>query len=201
MGYQSRSDISFSSADNELEVFLIAAQKGDEQAFEMIWKHLNTRLLRYAAAQCYGSTMDYEEIVSESWISAAKDISKFKGDFTQFRSWIYTVTRNRIIDGTRKRDRQVKYGGDVTELNLEDRAPRMEEIIESTEAIKTIVEKIKCLPDAQSEVVMLRVVADLSVEETAKIVGKSDNSVRVLCHRGLSTLREELTANGGDNNG
>ena len=201
MRYQSGNDISSSSADSELEVFLIAAQKGDEQAFEMIWKHLNTRLLRYAAAQCYGSTLDYEEVVSESWISAARDISKFKGDFKQFRSWIYTVTRNRMVDGTRKRDRQVKYGGDVTELDLEDRTPRMEEIIEANEAVKTIVEQIRHLPEAQSEVVMLRVVADLSVEETAKIVRKSENSVRVLCHRGLATLREELTANGGDSNG
>ena len=106
-----------------------------------------------------------------------------------------------MIDGTRKRDRQVKYGGDVTELNLEDRALRMEELMESDEAVKNIIEKIKHLPEAQAEIVTLRVIADLSVEETAKIVHISANSVRVLCHRGLVTLREELTVNGGENNG
>ena|ERR1700685_2175769 len=193
MEYQPGNDISIPSADIEMEESLIAAQNGDEQAFEMIWRNLNPRLLRFAASQCYGSTLDYEEIVSETWISAAKDISKFKGDFKQFRSWIYTITRNRMIDGTRKRDRQVKNGGDVTELNLEDRSPRPEDLIDSDEAIKSIVVKIKELPEAQSEIVMLRIVADLSVEETAKIVRKTENSVRVLCHRGLATLRVNLS--------
>ena|ERR1019366_7804165 len=192
MQYQPSIGTSIPGDDNELEESLIAAQKGNEQAFEMIWRNLNPRLLRFAASQCYGSNLDYEEIVSETWISASKDIFKFKGDFKQFRSWIYSITRNRMIDGTRKRDRQVKNGGDITELNLEDRTPRAEELIESSEAIKTIVGKIRQLPQAQSEIVMLRIVADLSVEETAKIVHKSENSVRVLCHRGLTTLRSNL---------
>ena len=192
MGYQPEDGLAIPSAESELEDFLKAAQKGDEKAFEMLYKTLNPRLLRFAATQCYGSNIDYEEVVSESWISVAKDISKFSGNFTQFRSWIYTIVRNRLVDGTRKRDRQVKSGGDIADFNLEESGPRMESLIESDEAVASIVKRIKCLPGAQAEIVMLRIVADLSVEETAQVVKKSENSVRVLCHRGLTTLREEL---------
>lgn len=192
VGNQPNNDISVSDVHDELEDFLVAAQKGDERAFEMIWRNLNPRLLRFAAGQCYGSTLDYEEVVSETWLSATKDLAKFEGDFKQFRSWIYTITRNRLIDGVRRRDRQVKSGGEATDFDLKDRSPEAQELIESDEAVAAIVRKIKKLPRAQSEIVLLRIVADLSVEETAQIVSKSENSVRVLCHRGLSTLRSEM---------
>ena len=43
---------------------------------------------------------------------------------------------------------------------------------------------------------MLRVVSDLSVEEVAKVVKKNPNAVRVLAHRGLTTLKVNL---GGSN--
>ena len=197
MGYQQHEGIDISNAQSDLEGYLVAAQQGDPTAFEMIWKNLNPRITRFAAVQCYGSTLDYEEVVSEAWISVAKDISKFKGDFAAFRSWVYALTRNRLIDGTRKRDRQVKNGGDVTELNLEDSAPHMEDLIESDEAVKSIVERINQLPKSQAEIVMLRIVADLSVQETAKVVSKSENTVRVLCHRGLATLRENWPSRDG----
>ena len=45
------------------------------------------------------------------------------------------------------------------------------------------------MPAAQAEVLMLKVVGDLSVEEIAKIIKKSTNSVRVLAHRGLTGLK------------
>jgi len=192
MGNQTSGDNSVSSADLELEDFLNAAQKGDEQAFEMIWRSMNPRLSRFVAGRCYGTSLDYEEIVSEAWVSIARDISKFKGDALQFRSWVYTIARNRLVDSSRKRHRQVKNGGDVTELFIIDPLPQAIDLIESDEAVLAIVQKIKELPESQAEILLLRVVADLSVEETAKIVDKSENSVRVLCHRGLTTLREKM---------
>ena len=199
MGYQRQDGIEPPIAQTDLEGYLVAAQKGDQAAFEIIWKNLNPRITRFAAVQCYGSSLDYEEVVSEAWISVAKNISKFKGDFPAFRSWVYAITRNRLVDGTRKRDRQVKHGGDVTELNLEDKSQPMEELFESDEAVKIIVERINQLPKAQADIVMLRVVADLSVPETAKVVSKSENTVRVLCHRGLATLRESWPSEDGFN--
>jgi RNA polymerase sigma-70 factor (ECF subfamily) len=67
---------------------------------------------------------------------------------------------------------------------------------EADEKVKSIIAAINRLPEAQAEVLMLRVVSDLSVEEVAKIVKKNANAVRVLAHRGMNTLKEEL--GGGD---
>jgi RNA polymerase sigma-70 factor (ECF subfamily) len=58
--------------------------------------------------------------------------------------------------------------------------------------LRQIIVKIRALPPAQSEVLMLRIVADLSVEETAKAMKKTPNAIRVLVHRALKSLREEI---------
>jgi RNA polymerase sigma-70 factor (ECF subfamily) len=62
------------------------------------------------------------------------------------------------------------------------------------EALSTdaALELIARLPPGQAEVVTLRAVAGLSVEQVAEIVGKRPGAVRVLAHRGLRRLAELL---------
>ena len=50
------------------------------------------------------------------------------------------------------------------------------------------LELIASLPPAQAEVLLLRVVADLSVEDVARIVGKRPTAVRALQHRAVVGL-------------
>ena len=192
MGNQSGGNTTVSHAPDELEVTLTEAITGDEDAFTKIWQHLNSRLSKYVATQCYGSNLDSEGILSETWISVAKDISKFKGDFIQFKGWIYKIARNRIVDAVRKESRQVKSGGDITEYEFEDSKSKADSNIEADESVKKIIAQIKELPKAQAEVIMLRIVGDLEVNEVARILDKSENTIRVLSHRGLETLRSQL---------
>ena len=195
MRYQPSDGISLPDGENEVEIALHSAIAGDERAFEMIYKSLNPRLERFCATQCYGSSLDFEEILSEAWICIARDISRFKGDFAAFRAWVYSITRNRIRDGVRRRDRQPRAGIALDELHdseISANAERIESLIESDQAVAAIVTEIKRLPDAQSEVLLLRVVADLSIPECAKLLGKNENTIRVLSHRGLASLREML---------
>jgi RNA polymerase sigma-70 factor (ECF subfamily) len=175
---------------DEFAAILAAARDGDEMAFEMLWRSHNPRLTHFVQARVYNSGLDYEEIVSEAWISVAKDIRKFQGDAAAFSSWLYTIARNRLIDASRRRDRQAKADVEIEEAFwLPDQA-NLERDFEADEAVLAIIAKINQLPVAQAEVVYLRVVADKSVEETAEIVKKNANAVRVLAHRGLATLRE-----------
>ncbi len=54
---------------------------------------------------------------------------------------------------------------------------------------------VALLPADQAEVILLRVVADLSVDQVAKIVGKRPGNVRVLQSRGLKRLSEYFSNN------
>ena len=80
-------------SEQDLEAGVIAARSGDEMAFALLWRENNSRLTKFVQARTYKSDLDFEEIVSEVWINVAKDINKFKGDYSGFTAWIYTIAR------------------------------------------------------------------------------------------------------------
>jgi RNA polymerase sigma-70 factor (ECF subfamily) len=51
---------------------------------------------------------------------------------------------------------------------------------------------LTCLAPDQAEVIFLRVLAGLDVEDVAAVLGKTPGAVRVLQHRALRRLREQL---------
>ena len=170
------------------------AQAGDERGFTVLYNSYNSRLIRFAYSRTYSSSVDAEEIVAETWLSVAKDIHKFKGDATDFVAWLYTITRHRIIDAVRVRDRQVRATVEVSDIVGHPSKDNVEARFEEDEKVIEVIKLINKLPTAQAEVLMLRIISDLSVEETAKIIKKNSNAVRVLAHRGLTSLRAELSS-------
>ncbi len=180
------------NAEEVLSAALKSARNGNENGFTTLWRFHNSRLTRFVQSKLYGSAIDADEVVSETWLNVARDIHSFKGGPTEFAAWLYTIARNRIIDAVRIRDRQVRPTAELEEAFWIPSPSTVEKEFEGSESVKRIVEAIQKLPPAQAEILLLRIVSDLSVEETAKIVKKSSNSVRVLAHRGLTSLKEIL---------
>ena len=131
-------------------------------------------------------TNEPEDLCSEVWIKIAGSIKGFEGDASAFKGWIYTIARNAATDLARKKKRV----GTTLELNDTDWTGENSTMVE-------VMDLIKRLPKDYAEVILLRVVADLDVNDVASIVGKEPGNVRVLTHRGLKQLHEMLT-NGGD---
>ena len=182
----------FAVSESDLEAALKAAQSGDEMAFATLWRENNSRLTKFVQSRTYKSDLDFEEIVSETWLNVARDVRKFKGDYSGFTAWVYSIARNRIVDASRKRDRTIRPQEELEEAFWIPSGQNIEKDFEADEGVKKIIEEINKLPSAQAEVLMLRVIGDLSVEDVAKIVKKNTNSVRVLAHRGLTSLKEAM---------
>jgi RNA polymerase sigma-70 factor (ECF subfamily) len=182
----------FAVSESDLEAALKAAQSGDEMAFATLWRENNSRLTKFVQSRTYKSDLDFEEIVSETWLNVARDVRKFKGDYSGFTAWVYSIARNRIVDASRKRDRTIRPQEELEEAFWIPSGQNIEKDFEADEGVKKIIEEINKLPSAQAEVLMLRVIGDLSVEDVAKIVKKNANSVRVLAHRGLTSLKEAM---------
>ena len=180
------------SLEEVLSDALKKARQGDEQAFATLWRHHNSKLTRFVQSKLMGSAIDADEVVSETWLNVARDLRKFDGGPSEFAAWLYTIARNRIIDSVRIRNRQVRPTADLDEAFWMPSALNVERSFEGNQEVTRIITEIHKLPPAQSEVLLLRIISDLSVEETAKVVKKNANSVRVLAHRGLLTLRQAL---------
>jgi len=157
------------------------AVHGSDQAFTLLWRNFQPRMVRYLAM----FTNEPEDLCSEVWIKIATSIKSFQGDSKAFKGWIYTIARNAATDLARKKAR----GGTSVELDESDWIGENSTMVE-------VMDLVKRLPQEYAEVIMLRVVADLDASEVAEIVGKTQGNVRVLTHRGLKQLNEMLTMGG-----
>jgi len=155
---------------------------GSDSAFSSLWRHFQPRMVRYLAM----FTNEPEDLSSEVWIKIAASIGSFQGDAVAFKGWIYTVARNAATDLARKK----KRSGTTVELTETDWTSENSTLVE-------VMDLIKRLPKEYAEIILLRVVAELEVNDVAEILGKRPGNVRVLTHRGLKQLNEMLR-NGGD---
>jgi len=168
---------------------LARARAGDEGAFTLLYRDVQPALLRYARVR---APHRGEDIAEDVWVEVVRGLHRFAGDEQGFRAWIFTIARHKIIDGHRYegRRRTVPLDG-ADEMDL----PTVRDIAqdqEDGEATRAALMLVRTLPAQQAEVILLRVVAGLDCDQTARIVGKSPGAVRVLSHRGLRRLAAAL---------
>lgn len=167
---------------------LAAAKAGGEWAWERLFASVAAQVCGYLAAQ---GAADPDNLTGEVLLGLVAGISDFDGDERKFRSWVFVMAHHRLVD-ERRRDRR---GANMTSL-----APAPEPVAGAdTDVLERLgesewAERLGKLSDDQRSVVLLRIVAGLSTEETAGVLGKRPGTVRVLQHRALGRLREILLA-------
>ncbi len=177
---------------DELTDCVLAAQKGDEDAFRVLYRAVQPRLLRYLQGMV-GS--DAEDLAAEAWFQIARDLGAFEGDGAGFRAWAVTIARYRAMDHYRRQQRRPPAVMPIEDLpdrpGPADTAGAALDAIASREAM----ELVAGLPRDQAEAVLLRVVVGLDAESAAKVLGKLSGAVRTAAYRGLKRLAKEW--NGG----
>jgi RNA polymerase sigma-70 factor (ECF subfamily) len=147
-------------------------------------------LMRYLRGRA-GETAD--DLASETWISAARGLNGFEGGGDDFRKWLFTIARHRLIDERRKDKRRPVVASHDTTTEMPAVDPSPEEMVTVASAGDAAARRIaSLLPADQADVILLRVVVGLSVEEVAAIMGKKPGTVRVLQSRGLKRLQKYL---------
>lgn len=175
---------------DEFDDVLAAAQDGASWAVAVLWRELHPRLLRFLRGLDPAAA---EDIEADTWLVAARDLSNFRGNDKQFRAWMFTIARNRLIDWRRREARRRSVA--VTPEMLGEHPAEDDPAVTAVDVLRAdaAVALVRaCLPRDQAEVILLRVLAGLDVDEVASIVGKRPGNVRVLQHRGLRRLAENM---------
>lgn len=173
--------------DPDFAEVLAAAQAGAEWAVARLWRDLQPALLRYLRAAEPGAA---EDLASDTWFEVARGIGRFRGGEGDFRAWLFTIARHRLIDSRRQAARRRT----VTVAWIPDRPADEDPEGDALDSLSTgeALTLLSRLPSEQAEVILLRVVAGLDTTRVARIVGKRPGSVRVLQHRGLRRLAAHL---------
>ncbi|MFN3866003.1 MAG: RNA polymerase sigma factor [Demequina sp.] len=171
---------------------LAAARQGVTWAWESIYRDLYGPLHGYARGS--GPRDQTEDLVSETFLNIARDIHRFDGDEDRFRAWAFTIARRRIQDAWRAHGRVVLVaeGVDIAAISDERYLGDVESEALSDLSMMELRAVIRVLTASQRDVLMLRVVADMSVKDTAEVLQKSEGAVRVLQNRAVRALRDAL---------
>jgi RNA polymerase sigma-70 factor (ECF subfamily) len=170
---------------------LDAARQGDDRALAALWLELQPALLRYLQA---GDPYAAEDIASDTWLEVTRRLDRFTGGEREFRGWLFTIARHRLIDARRRaaRHRTAPVAWLPDRPGRDD--PASDVLLDiSTQASLRLVSE---LPPEQAEAVRLRVMVGLDTGEVAEIMGKQPGNVRVLSHRGLRNLARRFTVMG-----
>jgi RNA polymerase sigma-70 factor (ECF subfamily) len=171
----------------DLATALPEAQRGNENAFRVLYRATQPALLRYLRV-LVGE--DAEDVASEAWLQIARDLVSFRGDGDGFRGWATTIARHRAMDHLRRQRRRPITAGPVEELaepsGPEDTAESAVDAVATDAALALIAR----LPRDQAEAVLLRVVVGLDVKVAARVLGKRPGAVRTAAYRGLRKLAE-----------
>lgn len=165
-----------------------AAKSGAEWAIAALYREFQPGLLRYLRAQ---APADGDDLASEVWLAAAGGLGRFEGDEADFRRWLFTIARRRLVDLRRQEARRRSLLSSLSRAHERESLDSEAEVLATSEAEAALV-LISALPPDQAEVVLLRVVGGFDTKDVAAIVGKKPGAVRVLQHRALKRLAEQL---------
>jgi RNA polymerase sigma-70 factor (ECF subfamily) len=176
-------------SSSPFESVLLAAQAGADWAVAELYRAHDPKIARYLRAQ---EPVDHEDIASETWIDAARNLRSFTGSEDAFAGWLFTIARRRLIDHRRARHRRPAVTVPPDDLDPEPQRSAEHEALDGRLADEAARRIVDLLPEAQAEVLLLRVVADLDVATVAEITGRRPGAVRALQHRALRTLARNL---------
>jgi RNA polymerase sigma-70 factor (ECF subfamily) len=186
-----------SNATDVPDELVRAAMTGDRDAVERLSTVVRPHAVRYCRARM-GSpngTPSADDVAQEVCLAVLTGLPRYRFEGRPFLAFVHRVAAHKVIDAHRAATRvrwdlvaEMPEPEDPTE-GPEQRALRAE----LSGELRSLLDE---LPDAQREILVLRVALGLSAGETAALVGTTPGAVRVAQHRALSRLRLAVTAAG-----
>lgn len=164
-----------------------AAREGDHDAWERLYRNLYPRLHSYAVSRA--GAVVAEDLVNESMARAIAGIRKFTWDGGGFDAWVFGILRRVCLEHYRK-TRSASRVTFVDEwIDFAEPGEGVDRRIEE----EIVRRAFAGLDVSDREILVLRLIAGLSAEDVAKLVGKNAGAVRTAQSRALASLRAVVT--------
>jgi RNA polymerase sigma-70 factor (ECF subfamily) len=175
--------------DESFHTTIEAARLGAEWAWAAIYRDHAPVVLRYLRAR---GARDAEEVLGAVFLDVVRALQRFEGEAGDFRAWLFTIAQRRLIDDRRRQQR--RRDDPVPPELLVDVAPCGDAEHDAACALshQAVRRTLECLTSDQRDVILLRVLAGLSLADTAVVLGKREGAVKALQNRALRTLHRRL---------
>ena len=172
-------------------------KRGEEAAFAEL-------LGRYRGAiygLCFRMTRkseDARDLAQEVFIKVFSLLDRYDESYA-FSSWIFRIATNHCIDHLRRNrmrflsiDGQTDKDGEEMEMQLPDKGPSPDRVLERSEAMVRLEEVVADLPPHYRSIILLRHDQDMSYEEIATVLDLPLGTVKARIHRARNLITKML---------
>lgn len=177
--------------DSELMLAYAANERG---AFERLYARHKQPLTGYFFASTRDEAISLE-LFQETWMRVIKHRANYVAS-ARFSTWLYTIARSCLVDYFRRsnvRSVETEFDESATELQQATENPlQPDELAEIRQQGEVLTRVLAKLPRSQSEALVLRHVAGMSLSEIAVVTGDKQETVKSRIRYAVSFLRKEL---------
>jgi RNA polymerase sigma-70 factor (ECF subfamily) len=163
--------------------WVLRAQSGDLEAFELLLKFIQPSLLRYIQNLVQNRALA-EEIVQETLLLIYKKL-RWLEDPQLFQAWVYRIASRESWKQLKKEKKHL--GEQVPEIMVE---PPKDEV--SPELLKLLPELVSQVSPASRAVLVLHYLEEMKLSEISEILEVRPGTVKSRLAYGLAKLRENL---------
>jgi len=169
---------------------LLAAQSGASWACTNLWIDYAPAVMGFLRAR---GSHEPEDLTSEVFLAVFDTLDRFSGNQADFRAFVFTIAYRRLVDELRRRStRGIHVEWDAAADPRRSASAEHEAIGNLADASARAM--LDGLPPDQRDVMVLRIIGDLTIEQVAEIVGKRPGAVKALQRRALGSLRKKFPA-------
>jgi len=168
------------------KIIFLKLKSGDSDAFAFFYDKYVTRIYRFVLIKV-SSKQVAEDLTQDIFLKTWQHLVD-KRHVKSFQAFIFRVARNTVIDYYRQSNKQelpLEYVPDDIDLS-----ENIEKDLDAALDTNKLLKKIRQLKPEYQEVLLLRYLEDLSIDDISKVIQKDKNNVRVTIHRALAKLKK-----------
>lgn len=167
----------------EAERRLVESSQRNPRRFAELYDRYFDRIYAFALTRT-GNRAAAEDVTADTFRQAFENLSRFQWRGVPFSAWLFRIAANAATDYYQRASREQT----LPALAEADDAAWENRLIE-VETRTQLFELVRRLPKDQRRVIEMRFGEELSINEVAEAMGRSDGAVKALQHRAMETLR------------
>src|SRR3954465_6739366 len=144
-----------------------------------------------------GNHHDAEDLTEQTFLQAYRHFERALAESQgrPLRPWLIRIVHNLASNYFRDRSRR-------PQTNIDDAGPISErhgtdELVEGREELRDVLAGVAALPEDRKSALIMRFALDMDNREIARALGRTEGATKVLIHRAIRQLEEELAAANG----
>ncbi|MBE0695466.1 MAG: sigma-70 family RNA polymerase sigma factor [Anaerolineaceae bacterium] len=168
---------------------IVRAKQGDAAAIGELYERYRLGVYRYFFYRS-GDTHIADDLTSEVFIRMIRALSGYKLQNGLFQAWLYQIAHNLLNDHYRKTGNHNHI--ELEENTMNDPVFSRSRPVEHSLNGVALNQALKVLSNEQRDVIVMRFISEMSIAEVAQTIHKSEDAVKGLQRRALSSLRAVL---------